>query len=89
MTYDELIVGCIAMLGVPGGMRARESLRRVLKAWSEDGDRHDGDDDSVGAASSSSVRPEPCVLVLGCKSSVYHDHAKGQTNVWVGVLDYR
>ncbi|CAM9727978.1 unnamed protein product [Ectocarpus sp. 12 AP-2014] len=45
MTFDELLVGCIDMLGVPGGVRARESLRRVLKAWSEDGDRHDCDDD--------------------------------------------
>lgn len=74
MTFDELLVGCIAMLGVPGGMRARESLRRVLKAWSEDGDRHDCDSDSVGVAGSSSEKPEPFVLVLGC--FVYHDHAK-------------
>eukprot|EP00903_Cladosiphon_okamuranus_P013544 g12616.t1 len=32
---------CTAMLGVPGGVQTRESLRRVLKIWSEGGNMHE------------------------------------------------
>ncbi|CAN0328007.1 unnamed protein product, partial [Pylaiella littoralis] len=35
MTFQELLARCTAMLGVPAGVEAEESLRRVLKAWSE------------------------------------------------------
>eukprot|EP00904_Undaria_pinnatifida_P007392 jgi/Undpi1/3783/HiC_scaffold_16.g07152.m1 len=34
-SFDELLATCISKLGVPGGRRARESLRSVLQAWGE------------------------------------------------------
>ena len=33
--FDDLLATCISTLGVPGGRRARESLRCVLQAWGE------------------------------------------------------
>ena len=35
------------MLGVPGGVRSRESLRRVLKIWSEGGNMNECVQDPV------------------------------------------
>lgn len=32
---DDLLATCISTLGVPGGRKARESLRCVLQAWGE------------------------------------------------------
>lgn len=42
MTFEEVLARCTAMLGVPVGLEAQESLRRVLKAWSEGGTTFDG-----------------------------------------------
>lgn len=47
LTFDKLLVRCTAMLGVPGGVQARESLRRVLKIWSEGGNMNDCVQDQV------------------------------------------
>lgn len=41
-SFDELLGRCTAVLGVPEGGRTRESLRRVIRAWTEERIREDG-----------------------------------------------
>lgn len=49
LTFDELLARCSVMLGVPGGVQERESLRRVLKVWSEGGSTNEYVHDQVSS----------------------------------------
>ncbi|CAM9669281.1 unnamed protein product, partial [Scytosiphon promiscuus] len=59
LTFDALLARCATTLGVPGGARTRESLRRALKAWSEESATHAFSDGDSNAQRSRRSRQRP------------------------------